>query len=182
MKISSNSDDLKELLFYQIFAVIGQLFFLWLMDWNKVAIIGCIILTVLLLINGIIDWLYLNKKIILDQYGCTFVWKKKTKMFSWENINLQYVENSAFLFGDSEISGEGIILSFKAISKPEHVGAMTYCRFTHPGASVFIRFASPQDKLKRTSAKFLYGGFVANKEEILCLLKQGKGNLQFPYF
>ena len=152
------------------------------MNWNKVAIIGCIILTVLLFIGGIIDWLYLNKKIILDEYGCTFVWKKKTRTFSWEDIYLQYVENSAFLFGDAEIPGAGIILSSKPISKPEHIGAMTYCRFTHPGASVFIRFSSSQDKLKRTSAKFLFGGFVANKEEILCLLKQGKGNLQFPYF
>ena len=177
MEISSNSDDLKELLFFQILATLGQLFFLYLLDWHIFAIIACIIITILILIGMIIDRLYLNKKIILDQYGCTFVWKKKTRIFSWEDIHLQYVENSAFLFGDAEIPGAGIILSSKPISKPEHIGAMTYCRFTHPGASVFIRFSSSQDKLKRTSAKFLFGGFVANKEEVLCLLKQVRGNL-----
>ena len=56
---------------------------------------------------------------------------------------------------------------------------MTYCRFTHPGKSVFIRFASSQDKLKRTSAKFVFGGFVANKDEIICLLKQVRDDLSF---
>lgn len=179
MEISSNSDDLKELLFSQILVTLGQLFFLYSLDWHIFAIIACIIITILSLIEMIIDRLYLNKKIILDQYGCTFVWKKKTRTFSWEDIYLQYVENSAFLFGDAEIPGAGIILSSKPISKPEHIGAMTYCRFTHPGASVFIRFSSSQDKLKRTSAKFLFGGFVANKEEIICLLKQGRTDLSF---
>ena len=177
MEISGNSDDLKELLVFQILAAFGQLFCLWMMNWHKVAIIGCMIATVLLFIGWVIDWLYLSKKIILDEHGCTFVSARKTRTFSWEDINLQYVKNSAFLFGDAEIPSEGIILSSKPISKPEYVGALTYCRFTHPGASVFIRFTSSQDDLKRTSAKFVYGGFAANKDEILCLLRQKIDNL-----
>ena len=179
MEISSNSDDLKELLFFQILATLGQLFFLYLLDWHIFAIIACIIITILILIGMIIDRLYLNKKIILDQYGCTFVWKKKTRIFSWEDIHLQYVENSAFLFGDAEIPGAGIILSSKPISKLKHIGAMTYCRFTHPITSVFVRFTSSQNDLKRTSSHFLFGGFAANKEEIICLLKQGRTDLSF---
>ena len=66
---------------------------------------------------------------------------------------------------------EGVILSAKPISKPVHIGAMTYCRFTHPGTSVFIRFSSPFDRLIRTSAKFVYRGFVAEKDEILSFLR-----------
>ncbi len=179
MEISSNSDDLKELLFCQILEVLILLAIPWLMDWHKVAVVGCVILTAFLSIGAVIDWLYLSKKIILDESGCTFVCGRKTRTFSWEDIHLQYVENSAFLFGDAEIPGAGIILSSKPISKPEHIGAMTYCRFTHPGKSVFIRFASSQDKLKRTSAKFVFGGFVANKDEIICLLEQVRDDLSF---
>ena len=179
MEISSHSDDLKELLFGYILAVSGQLFFLWMMDWHKVAVVACVIITVILLIEVVIDWLYLSKKIILEKNGCTFVRGRKTETFSWEDIHLQYVENSAFLFGDAEIPGAGIIFSSKPISKPRHIGALTYCRFTHPGQSVFIRFTSSGDNLKRTSAKFVFGGFVANKDEIICVLKKVRNDFSF---
>ena len=47
-----------------------------------------------------------------------------------------------------------------------------YCRFTHPSTSIFIRFSSPLDRLARTSAKFIYKGFVADKDELLEVLKE----------
>ena len=172
MEISGNSADLRQQLVFAILAVIAQVFLLFALSWNVVVIIVCIILDILLLLVGLVDWLYFRRKIILDAYGCTFVSSRGTKKFTWEEIHLQHTENSSFFFGDSEISGEGIILSVKPISKPAHIGAMTYCRFTHPGTSVFIRFSSPSfDRLIRTSAKFVYRGFVADKEETLSFLK-----------
>lgn len=172
MEVSGSLDDLRQLLVFAILALIAQVFLLFVLSWNEVVIIVCIILDFLLLIVGLVDYLYLNRKIILDVYGCTFVSNRATKKYTWEEINLQHTENALFFFGDSEIPGEGVILSVKPISKPVHIGAMTYCRFTHPSTSVFIRFASPFDRLKRTSAKFVYRGFVAEKDEILSFLRR----------
>ena len=171
MEVSGDVNDLRQQLVFAILVVIAQEFLLFAFSWNVVVIIGCIILDILLLLVGLVDWLYLSRKIILDAYGCTFVSSRGTKKFSWEEIHLQHTENSSFLFGDSEIPGEGVILSVKPISKPVHIGAMTYCRFTHPGTSVFIRFSSPLDRLIKTSAKFVYRGFVADKDEILSFLR-----------
>ena len=171
MEVSGDVIDLQQLLLFLVLAVIAQVFLLFALSWNIVAIIACMILDVLLLLDGLIDWLYFRRKIVLDAYGCTFVSGRRIKKFTWEEMHLQYTKNSSYLYGDSEIPGEGVILSVKPISKPEHIGAMTYCRFTHPGTSVFIRFSSPFDRLIRTSAKFLYRGFVAEKDEILSFLR-----------
>lgn len=171
MEVSREVNDLRKQLVFAILAVIAQVFLLFALSWNAFVIIVCIILDFLLLLVGLVDWIYFSRKIILDAYGCTFVSSWGTKKFTWEEIHLQHTENSSFLFGDSEIPGEGVILSAKPISKPVQIGAMTYCRFTHPGTSVFIRFSSPSDRLIRTSAKFLYRGFVAEKDEILSFLR-----------
>lgn len=171
VEVSGNFDDLQQLLVYALLAVIAQVFLLLLMSWNGFVIVVCIILDIFILLAGLVDWLYISRKIILDIHGVAFVSKSATKTFSWEEMHLQYTKNSSFLFGDSEIPGEGVILSTKPISKPVHIGAMTYCRFTHPCTSVFIRFSSELDRLPETSAKFVYRGFVADKGEILKFLK-----------
>jgi len=176
VKIVSNDYDLRQLLFFAVLAVITQVFLLFDLSWNIIAVIGCIIISVFLLIIGGADWLYFNRTVILDAQGCTFTSFFATKKFSWESIYLLRTENSSFLFGDSEIPGEGVILSINPISKPLRIGAMTYCRFTHPSTSVFIRLVTSMDqskidRLKNTSAKLIYTGFVADKEEILCLLQ-----------
>ena len=178
MKINGSLDDLRELLFYDILAVIALLFLLFVTSWNVVVIIVCCISEVVLVTTSVIDRLYLKRKIVLDAQGCTFVSSRATKTFTWEEINIQYTKNSSYLFGDSEIPNDGVILSAKPISKPARIGAMTYCRFTHPCVSVFIRFASPLDELKRTAGKFVFMGFVADKEEILSFLRQVQGNDQ----
>lgn len=174
VQVSRDVTDLRQLLVFAILAVIAQVFLLFVLSWNKVVIIVCVILDILLLIVGFVDWLYLNRTIVLDEYGCTFASIWSTKKFAWEEIQLQYTKNLSFLFADSEIPGEGVILSVKPVPKSVHIGAMTYCRFTHPSTSVFIRFASPLDRLKTTSAKFVYGGFSADKDELLGLLNVEK--------
>jgi len=153
------------------------------LSWNNIVIIVCAVLDVLLFIVGFIDWVYFSRTILLTSYGCTFILGKRTKEFTWDEMHLELVENSSFFFGDSEIPCEGVILSVKPILKPLCVGAMTYCRFSHPSASVFVRFASPSDeKLIRTSGKFIYRGFVANKDEILCFLAKKTGvGLREPF-
>ena len=176
MEVSGDVVDLRQLLIFAILAAIAQVFLFFALSWNVVIIIACIILDILLFIAGFVDWLYFSRKIILDAYGCAFVSLRATKKFTWEEIHLQHTKNSSFLFGDSEIPGEGVILSVKPISKPVHIGAMTYCRFTHPSTSVFIRFSSPFDRIIRTSAKFVYRGFVADKDEMLDFLRRRIGD------
>lgn len=180
MEVSGNVADLRQLLVFDILAVIAQVYLLFVLSWNEVVIIACIILDIFLLFVGLVDWLYFSKKIILDAYGCTFASIRATKKFTWEEMHLQYTDNTAFLFGDSEIPGEGVILSANPILKPMHIGAMTYCRFTHPSTSVFIRFTSPFDVLTRTSAKFVYGGFVADRDEVLGYLRYMETALLAP--
>lgn len=170
VKVFANGHDLRQLSFFMILSVIAQVFLLFVLSWNIVAIVVCAILSIVILIFGFVDWLYFNRTVILDKYGCTFVSFLSQKKFSWDDIYLLQTENSSFFFGDSEIPGEGIILSAKPILKPLHIGAMTYCRFTHPSISVFIRFISPLEQLNKTTAKFIYTGFVVEKEEILSLL------------
>ena len=172
MELSSDLTVFRKLLFFAVFAVIAQVFLLFVLLWNYMAIIVCIVFDLLLLIAALIDWLYFSRRIILDGYGCSFVSFGVTKKYTWEEINIKYTDNTSFFFGDSEIPGEGVILSVKPISKPVNVGAMTYCRFTHPRTSVFIRFSSPFDSYKKNFAKFVYRGFVANKNKILSLLRR----------
>lgn len=175
VKIFSNAQDLQALLVYAILAVIAQIFLLFVLSWNIVAIVGCIIISILLLISGIVDWLYFKRTVILNAYGCTFISSFATKTFSWESIYLLHTKNSSFFFGNSETHGEGVIISVTPISKPMRIGAMTYCRFTHPATSVFIRFKTPLDESRKTSAKFFYTGFTANKTDILSLLQHTNG-------
>lgn len=167
MEISSCNDDLKELLFFYILAIMAEVFLCTAVFWKVIAITACVMLDIILSIDYLINWLYLSRKIILDEFGCTYVTNRGSKKFAWKDIYMQHVANASFLFGDSELSGEGVILSTKPISKPAHIGAMTYCRFTNPRTSVFIRFESSYDNLKRTVAKFTYQGFTANKCDFL---------------
>jgi hypothetical protein len=171
MEISGNTNDLKALLFFDLLAVIAQVFLLFILSWNIVAVIACVVITIFLLIDGYINWTYLNRKILLDATGCTFVSSKTANRFTWDEMYLQHSANSSYLFGDSEIPGEGIILSAHPIHKPTAIGAMTYCRFTHPGTSVFIRFSSPLDASPKNAAKFVYGGFVTDKDAFQYLPK-----------
>lgn len=172
MKISNCTDDFNELLVFFIIAIVAEVFLCFVLSWNSIVIIVCIILDIFLAIHYYIDWLYLSRKIILDENGCSFISGGGAKRFTWKEIYLQHVENSSFLFGDCEIPGEGIILSDKPISKPTYIGAMTYCRFTNPRASVFIRFESSSDhlKIKRSAAKFVYQGFTAEKKDVLSFI------------
>ncbi len=168
VEVCGNFAELRQqLIVFGILTVMAQAFILFALSWNVIVLVVCIILDCMLLINKIVDWLYFSRKIILDANGCSFVSIISTKKFTWEEINLQHTKNSSFFFGDSEIPGEGVILSSKPISKPMHIGAMTYCRFTHPRTSVFIRFTSDFDRTKKNFAKFVYKGFVADKDELL---------------
>lgn len=175
MEISGSVDDFRAKLLFTVLAVTAQVFLLFVLSWNIVVIITCISLSIFLLIELFVDWLYFSRKVILDACGCTFVLGRATKNFKWEEIHLQYTDNKSFLFGDSEIPGEGVILSTKPISKPVNIGAMTYCRFTNPSTSVFIRFTAPFDKFRISYAKFVFRGFVADKNEVLSFLMTGDG-------
>jgi len=166
MEISVKSIDWQQWLLNVILAGVGPVFLLFILSWNIVAIVACLILGVFLCFTLYVDWSYLSRKIILEEGGCSFVSARRIKKYSWEEIYLQYVENSYGLFLD-EFSGKGLILSGKPISKPEFIGAMTYCRLAHPIDSVFIRFESSVDDPKKIYWKSAYRGFVADKNQIL---------------
>ena len=142
MEISGSISDLQKILFYSILAVIAQVYLLVVLSWNKTAIIVCIVLDIVLLLAGIIDYLYFSRKIILDVSGCSFVSRRATQKYTWRELYVQHTENPPYVFKDGEIPGEGVIISKHPIPKPLRIGAMTYCRFVHPSTSVFISFIS----------------------------------------
>lgn len=171
MRVSKCADDFREILVYAVIAIVAEVFLCFVLSWHTIAITICSILNLALSVVYTVDLLYLCRIIILDETGCSFAVGKYKKVFSWNEINIQYVNNSSFRFGDSEIPGEGVILSANKISKPRYIGAMTYCRFTHPFTSVFICFGSSPSNIKKNSAKFVYGGFFANRAELMDFLK-----------
>lgn len=170
MEIPNCMDDFLELLLFSPLVILAEVFLCFVLSWDLLAIIVCVILDIFLIVNYLMDWIYLSRKIILDQHGCSFVSKTGIKSCSWNEIYLQYVENTSFLFGDFEIPGNGIILSTKPLSKPTYIGAMTYCRFNNPSGSAFIRFVTAPDNVKRKAAKFVYRGFTANEYDLLSFL------------
>lgn len=177
MKISNCIDDFKTSIAWSVMAFIGEIVCCLALSWNMFAVYTFIIINVILLLNCIIDWLYFGRSFILDSTGCMFVFGKHTRKYTWTEIHIQHIKNNGYLFGDSEIPSEGIILSTKPISKSPWLGAMTYCRFRHPFACVFIRFHSQLDTYPKTSAKHVYQGFDADENEITEFLKSiGKWN------
>lgn len=172
MEIPNCIDDFRKTLVFLPLVAIAEIMLCLTLSWNLFAVIACVIWDILLCANCLVDWIYLRRTIILDRTFCIFISGKRVNRFSWQEVNIQYVDNTGYLFGDSEISGPGVIISTKPIQKPTHIGAMTYCRFFHPNASVFIRFISEFDSLKISSAKFVYQGFSAEKSEIMAFLKE----------
>lgn len=173
MEILGCADNFQESLLGLLLIIISEVFLCFAVLWNEIAVFLCVMLDIFIFIIYLVDWFYFSRKIIINETGCTFSSKMRSKKYTWQEINIKYIDNTRFLFGDSEIPCKGIILSAKPISKPAYIGAMTYCRFTHPRISVFVQFGTPSDilKSKRTSAKFIYGGFCANRSELMDFLK-----------
>lgn len=167
MELSNCKDDLHELLFFLGLTIVAEVFLFITMSWNAVVIIVLMIMNIFLLYDFAMSWYYLNRTIILDEYGCTFVFQRSKEHFTWNEIYVQQTENTSFLFADSEIPGRGVILSTKPLSKRKNIGALTYCRYTNPRTSVFIRFRSSNDGIKKAAAKYVYQGFTANENDIL---------------
>lgn len=170
MKIQNCTKDLWGQLFYYVLAVIAEVFILVVCEYQCVILLVCLLLDVCLVASWVIDWCYFGRKIILDKKGCTFIRNKSRNTFDWAEVNVQYYSNNRYSFGDAEEPGEGIILSVNPIRKPEHIAAMTYCRFSHPATSVFIRFDSKLCNSTHNTAKFVYKGFYAQKCELLDFL------------
>lgn len=171
MRICKCVDDFREMLVYAVLAIAAEVYLCFVLSWHTAAIVGCAVLNLVMFIGYTVDFLYLCRTILLDKTGCSFAVGKYQKIYTWQEINIQHVKNASFLFGDSEISGEGVILSTHKIAKPKYIGAMTYCRFTHPFSSVFIRFGSDPGDRKKKSAKYVYGGFYAERSELMDFLK-----------
>ena len=176
MEIETCNDDLQKSIFYAFLAVIAQVFLLAILSWHKIAIIGCVVLSIILGLSLFLDYLYFSRKIMLDASGCAFVSKRTTRKYTWEELYVQHTENPPYLIQDGEISGEGVIVSCFPIPKTLGVGAMTYCRYKHPSASVFIRFISPDeaDKIIQKAGKLIYRGYIADKDQLLAFLKTHK--------
>ena len=164
-------DDFRESLVWLSIGIIGGIAFCWILEWNMFAVYICIVLGILLGIDCMIDRIYFGRTIILDDTGCSFVIGNHSAKYDWSEIIVQRVSNNDYLWGNSEIPGEGIILSNKNIQKPKHIGAMTYCRFAHPFCSVFIRFQSDSENHPKTAAKRMYQGFCVDRNELTALVK-----------
>lgn len=177
MELSKVDNDLKDTWEIAILDVIGIVIFILIAHpWNIfimniLAVIECVLIGTLGIILTLLDWIYLGRRIILDEAGCTFVVNGKTKKYAWKELHILYTKNT-FCFGDSEPQGEGIIISVNPISKSEKISAITYCRSKHPATSVFIRFSTFDVELKRKkiAGKRVYMGYIADKETVFSFL------------
>ncbi len=166
MEIYKCTDDLQEVFFSDILAIIGVIFLCSALSWNIIAIVASAAIILMTFVGTFIDWLYLSRRIVLDEVGCTFISGKRKKRFTWQEMNVQYVDELSVLFADCEIAGDGVIISANPISKSTYIGAMTYCKFTHPFTSVFIRFGPSPENIKKAAGKFIYGGFFQNRSDL----------------
>lgn len=167
MEIINCKEDLQELLLYLALLIASEACLFVAVSWNVVAIILVLFLNIFIMYDFAASWCYLNRRIILGEQGCSFVYCNREYFFTWNEIYIQRVDNSSFLFGDCEMPGNGVILSTKPISKPKRIGAMTYCRYANPRTSIFLRFRSSYDNTKKTTAKFVYRGFSTNESDVL---------------
>lgn len=169
MEISRCNDDLCETL--EGFLAIALI---WILTWFilsgfwLVFVSACIL--ILFLAEGIHDYLYFGRCIVLDENGCTFKLGRWERSYAWSAVNVIYCKNTNFCFGDGESPLPGIIISGKAIKKPKKVAAMTYCRMKHPLCSVFLRFEN--NVRGPITLKRFYNGYVVNREELLEFLKK----------
>ena len=172
IEIPACKDDLRIQLFYSVLLIAGQVFLFFVLDWHIIPIIVFALVDLSWFVGMVRDWLYFGRSFILDECGCTVVSKGKSQKYAWEDIYLQHTKNTSFTYGDSEIAYDGYILALHPISKPKRLGAMTYCRYTHPRTSVFLRFASTDvDRRIKTAGKVFLRGFVIREEELYSLLK-----------
>lgn len=103
MEISNCAEDFQEELVYLVIAINAEVCLCFVLSWNMIAIIACIIINIPLSILYYMDWVYLSRKIVLDELSCTFILNTSTRRIPWNEMNIQHITDTSFLFGDSEI-------------------------------------------------------------------------------
>ena len=130
------------------------------------------------LLWGILGWLmiaislYFSRTITLDEEGCCYcIWKFRRK-FKWEELTVQYCENSNPVLGFSSrlfpLHGPGILISRKGRTYSEFWEAGAFCLLFHPMTSVFLLFAPPTGGRWRSSRNPVY---AVDREALRAALK-----------
>ena len=63
MEISDCSDEFRELLVYLPLAILAEVFLCFTVLWNLIEIITCFILSILLVVYYLENWLYLSRNV-----------------------------------------------------------------------------------------------------------------------
>lgn len=116
--------------------------------------------------------LYFSRTITLDNEGCCYRFWGFRRKFKWEELTVQYCENSNPVLGFSSrlfpLHGPGILISRKGRTYSEFWEAGAFCLLFHPMTSVFLLFAPPTGGRWRSSRNPVY---AADREALLAALK-----------
>ena len=139
------------------------------------------------LLWGILGWLmiatslYFSRTITLDNEGCCYRFWGFRRKFKWEELTVQYCENSNPVLGFSSrffpLHGPGILISRKGRTYSEFWEAGAFCLLFHPTTSVFLLFAPPTGGRWRSSRSPVY---AADREALLAALKSFGQNPDIP--
>lgn len=171
MEIRPCKDDILSLLGAYFVVALGQVFLLFVSDFNIFCVIGILLLDIVLCIVLVRDSIYLCRTVLLEREGCTFSFGKKSKKYKWHELKVQLCEEKSFSFYDADISGPGILICPKILKCVGKIPYMTFCRYRKPFSSVYIRFKSSVDEKRVIYGKVAYYGYTAEKETIMNYLK-----------
>lgn len=180
MEIQPCKDDVISVIAIWPVILICEIFLLSISRWNSFATIGIALLDVLLCICSIRDWVYLSRTIKIEYDGCTFSLLGFSKKYPWNCIKIQLCDDNHFGFSDSDVRGQGVMISTKEVDYTGKMAAMTFCRTKYPFSSVYIRFIGRQELQPATTGKIVYYGYTAEKAKILEYIDRMYLNVDSP--
>ena len=163
MVIKPCEDDLISLFAIWPVIILCEVFAAVAGSFNPLFIGGMIVLDICLGISSLRDYVYLGRTIYIDREGCTFRVLGYSKKYNWDSLNVQICHADTFRFSDSDIAGPGLLIGPKAMRNSKHIAPMTYCRYRHPFSSVYIRYRTPKDDLRKVTGKTVYSGFTEDR-------------------
>lgn len=166
MKLEPRAEDLAILFSAWLVLLLCCLGLDLLFSWAPAVVWGCLVLFILGFLVGLRDVLYFARMVTLDQSGCTFSLFRFQRTYSWKDLEVRLCSGHGPKFHDSDPGGAGILIHPRASRYGRRMAPMTWCRWHHPGTSVFLRFPD-----ERYIPAHICQGFTADQEALLALLQ-----------
>ncbi len=166
MKLEPRAEDLTIVFSNQLIILIGCLVLNPIFGWAPALVWGCLVLFILGFLAGLRDVLYFARTVTLDQSGCTFSLFHFQRTYSWKDLEVRLCSGYGPKFHDSDPGGAGILIHTCTSRYGRRLAPMTWCRWHHPGASVFLRFPD-----ERYIPAHICQGFTADRDALLALLR-----------